>query len=356
MIKLLADASLPNLEILFQTPFKLTCYDHADMLQSELPHHDVLLCRSTLHVTPTLLEHANLTCIATASSGTCHINKKEVEQRGITLIDAKGCNAEAVRDYMLSTFAYLKQNDLLPHHISKLTVGVMGVGEVGSCIVHMLKQLGTRVVCYDPLKAEREPDFQSSSFDAFTQCDVLCIHANLHDDGENPTRHILNAQFFEAIKPNAILINAARGGLLDEQVLLSCSKPFTFCTDVYQNEPNIHPALLKRATLCTPHIAGHSIEAKINAVLKTSEAIHTLYGLRPPPRPQLPKLVNPSLTANAPWYEQALKLYNPEDETRALKGAPYPREGFITLRKAHAHRHNFSVYQPLMAQFGGHQS
>jgi erythronate-4-phosphate dehydrogenase len=340
MLKILADASLPNLDVLFQAPFTLTRYGNHRMLQNALPHHDILLCRSTLHVTPKLLENTQLTCIATASSGTDHIDATYLKTHDIALFDAKGCNAEAVTDYVRSTLAYLKQQNKLP----SLQAGVMGVGKVGSRVAKQLKQLGFSVVLYDPPKAARDSNFTSSSFEAFMQCDVLCIHANLHQDAPYPTRHALDTSFFENIKPNAVIINAARGGIVDEQALLNTTMPFIYCTDVYQNEPNINPELIAHATLCTPHIAGHSIEAKEDAVFYVSQAIHQHFNLTPPTPPTRHMVPKPISASSTTGYEHALELYNPELETNALKQAQDKHEAFLTLRKAHQQRHNFSAY------------
>jgi erythronate-4-phosphate dehydrogenase len=340
MVKILADASLPNLEVLFQAPCTLTRYSHHHILKNALPHHDILLCRSTLHVTPELLENTHLTCIATASSGTDHIDAAYLKTRDIALFDAKGCNAEAVTDYVRSTLAYLNVHNKL----SGMQAGIMGVGEVGTRVAQQFKQLGFNTVLYDPPKASRDPNFTSSSFEAFMQCDVLCIHANLHKDAPYPTQHALDASFFENIKPNTVIINAARGGIVDEHALLNTHTPLVYCTDVYQNEPDINPALVAYATLCTPHIAGHSIEAKKDAVLHVSQAIHHHLTLTPPTPPTRHAVPKPFSASSTTWYEHALALYNPADETNALKQALNKREAFITLRKAHQHRHNYSAY------------
>ena len=339
MVKILADASLPNLNLLFQAPFKLTRYNNQAMLKKALPHHDILLCRSTLRVTPQLLENTQLSCIATASSGIDHIDSAYLKAHGIALFDAKGCNAEAVKDYIRSTLACLKQHNKIPG----MQAGVMGVGEVGTRVAQQLEQLGFNVVLYDPPKAAVNSNFTSSSFEAFMQCDVLCIHANLHKDAPYPTRHALDTTFFNHLKPNTVMINAARGGIVDEQALLNTNTPLIYCTDVYQNEPHINPAIINYATLCTPHIAGHSIEAKEDAVQHVSQAIHRHVNVTPKTSPAraIPTF---STLSNATWYEHALALYNPADETHALKQARDKREAFLNLRKSHQHRHNFSIY------------
>ncbi len=325
-MKVLADASLPKLDVFFQSPFTLTTYDSEASLQAALPQHDVLVCRSTLKVTPTLLKHAKLACVATASSGTDHIDADYLQSQNIRLFDAKGSNAEAVTDYVQASLAYLKQQDLIPG--SK--VGVIGAGEVGSRVITRLQTLGFEVIAYDPLKL----DFTSCSFDKLKACQVLCIHANLHDTKPHPSRNLIDSAFLESLKPNTVIINAARGGIVNEAALLKLSKKIIYCTDVYMNEPYIHPGIIDYATLCTPHIAGHSIEAKQNAVrdLSVQLATHFNYPLAHfiPYAPRLVRSTKPPVD-----------LYNPLSETLKLKKATNKQAAFLKLRRQH-YRHHFS--------------
>jgi erythronate-4-phosphate dehydrogenase len=332
-LKILADASLPHLDDLFGEPFQLTRYSTPKMREDALPNQDILLCRSTLKVTPELLKNTHLSCVATASSGIDHIDTSYLDAKNIALFDAKGCNAEAVADYMLATFAYLHM-----HHsnLSGKCVGVMGAGEVGMRVIKRLEALNFKVLAYDPLK----PNFKSCRFEAFQACDILCIHANLHNTAPHPTKNSLDANFLNQLKPNTMIINAARGGILNEQALLDSKKNIIYCTDVYQNEPEINPSVIQYATLCTPHIAGHSIEAKSNAVLHLSQKLHTHFNLAPPESYQNTRPI-PS-NSQQTWDALALSLYNPIIETEQLKKAVLHSTAFLDLRRAHQYRHDFN--------------
>lgn len=338
-MNILADASLPHLDKLFQAPFHLTTYQDHHTLIEALPHHDVLLCRSTLQVTAKLLRNSKLTCVATATSGVDHIDLNYLKSQNIKLLDAKGCNAEAVSDYVLSTLAYLDTHHKLPGK----RIGIMGAGKVGFHVSARLRALGFEVFLYDPPKAHITPHFVSCSLEDFSSCDVLCIHANLHNTQPYPTQNFLNTVFLQSLKTNTVIINAARGGILDEHALLNLKQTLIYCTDVYQTEPKINPDIVNYALLCTPHIAGHSIEAKSNAVLHLSQALHQHFKLAPPEM-----LTYPTLTLNSPdhsWQAQALTHYNPIHETIKLKQASNKHAEFMSLRQAHRHRHNFSQYQ-----------
>jgi erythronate-4-phosphate dehydrogenase len=277
-MEILADASLPNLSRCFPAPFHLSTYNSLQTLKTQLPYHNILLCRSTLHVNEALLYNSPIQYVATASSGICHIDKDYLKARGIQLFDAKGCNAHAVADYVTATLAWLKQHQAFRGK----QAGVIGMGHVGTQVANRLQQAGFAVKYFDPYHSQPSSYPQVDSIHALNDCDVLCIHANLHHQPPYPSHNLLNAAFLSALKPNTILINAARGGIVNEADLLRLKQSLRYCTDVYLNEPDINPQIVDYATLCTPHIAGHSIEAKENAVVLLSRKIHSVVGLQIP--------------------------------------------------------------------------
>ncbi len=339
-VKILADATLPALSALFKPPFILSVYQNPAQLPALLPHNDVLLCRSTLRVDASLLDNSTLQCVATASSGVDHIDCNYLQQRNITLIDAKGSNARSVADYVIATLAAL-------HRLRKpagIRAGVIGIGEAGTQVVRRLLAAGYDVLCYDPIKAETGTTYPCCAFTELFACDVLCIHPNLHDDPPYPSMNLFNSDVLSRLKPGVIIINASRGGIIDENALLTTSTPITYCTDVYLHEPAIDARIIDFATLCTPHIAGHSIEAKQAAVVQTSQKIHQHFGLTMPPD-ALPALQTSSIIAcENTWQECILSLYNPLMDTKILKTAVDKKQAFLTRRKAHQYRHDFNCY------------
>lgn len=329
-INILADASLPELETLFKAPFVLTRYQSQQQLIDLLPDQNILLCRSTLRVDANLLTNSSIQCVATASSGTDHIDNDYLMQHNLTLFDAKGSNARAVADYVVSILS-------VHQPIGKLA-GVIGVGEVGSRVVERLQAAGFTVLCFDPLKKHQNKSHQYCSLAELTACDVLCIHANLHESLPFPSKDLLNGDFLAQLKPGVTLINASRGGIVNEEALLSMTKPLTYCTDVYNNEPSIDPRIVDISAVCTPHIAGHSIEAKQKAVIQVSQQLHRYYGLKMP----LSTVLNQHTDCQMQPF--ILNPYNPLVETRTLKVASDKKNAFLTLRKAHQYRHDFNCY------------
>lgn len=335
-MKILADVTLPHIEALFTPSFHLTVYQSEKELREQLPGHDILLCRSTLRVSAHLLQESQIQCVATASSGTDHIDKAYLKTQGITLLDAKGCNARAVTDYVLATIASVDK----AHRLMGPKAGIIGVGQVGSRVLKRLQAAGYDTLCFDPFKAQRD----YCLLEALTDCDVLCIHANLHFDPPYPSANLLSLDFLNKLKKNVVIINAARGGIVNEEALLATTTPITYCTDVYNKEPSISTKTVDYATLCTPHIAGHSIEGKLAAVELISQQLHKRYGLPCPPITKSIPCEGPVLSPLNSWQDTVLSLYNPLHETLELKAATDKKQAFLTLRQAHQHQHDFNFY------------
>ena len=341
-MKILADASLPNLSLAFKAPFILTQYTSENEVPELLPMHDILLCRSTLKVTATLLAKSAIQCVATASSGVDHVDRAYLKQHHIALFDAKGCNATAVADYVMATLAYLYQH----HLILGQKAGVIGVGEVGRRVIERLNAIGFNVICFDPPRQETDSDYPYCVLSDLTHCDVLCVHPNFHQTQPYPSANLLDFNFLTQLKAGTVIINASRGGIVCEEALLKLRQPITYCTDVYLKEPNINPKIVEFSTLCTPHIAGHSIEAKDAAIFKISQQLYEHYGLTPPTKVQSMNAVEPIALAKDNWVEEVLSLYNPLSETEFLKSVHNKKQAFLTQREAHKNRHDFSFYLP----------
>lgn len=349
-INILADASLPDLHEVFPSPFKLTLYHKASEIKIFLPDHEILLCRSTLLVNQDLISGCNsLKVVATASSGTDHIDANLLANKGIKLLDAKGSNAQAVADYVLSSLAYLKTTN----NFNGSKVGIIGAGAVGMAVATCLQSIGLNVIFYDPLKALIEPDFHGVSMADLVDCELICVHANLHSNPPFPSINLINEDVIKRLRAKTVIINAARGGIVNEEDLLNFGKSLIYCTDVYASEPYIDPRIVQFATLCTPHIAGHSIEAKQRAVVWLSQKLHAFYHLTH----SLPqeKMSQQSLTIipEPGWESMVLSLYNPYQETIKLKNAVEPLDKvFQSVRIAHNYRHELGLGYQTITKLG----
>jgi erythronate-4-phosphate dehydrogenase len=377
---ILADHSIANLDRYFPPPFSITRYINAKDIPILAKDHSILLCRSTLKVNALSIEDYPFTYIGTLSSGMDHLDLPYLHHLGTAILHAKGCNATSVVDYTTSVLAFLQvQHDIRPlqkratsskvqggtkqrtgmytevHEDSSIvptkqfadvaefpkrsikphTIGIIGAGSVGQAMHTRFTQLGIPHVLYDPLRADTDSGFQSCSLETLYQCNILCLCANLHNEGPYPSRNLINKDFIQNMRQDAVVINTGRGELVDEAAIIKTNK-IVYCTDVFHHEPNISKAIVDYATLCTPHIAGHSVEGKANALALISKQLHALYGL-PISKTKIDFTPAP-LPKN--WQKHVLSQYNPYEDTQTLKNAPNLGETFLTLRKQHL-RHGF---------------
>ena len=227
---------------------------------------DVLIVRTRTKINETLLAGSNVSLVCTATIGFDHIDTAYCEAHGIRWMSCPGCNAQAVCDYIEEAL----EESLYTIHHTPYTIGVVGVGHVGSKVAKMAERKGYTILLNDP------PKGIGVSLDSIAQkCDIITFHVPL----DKTTYHLCDAAFLSKCKPGALIINAARGGVVDEQALLASGHPFIL--DTWENEPNINPEVLAKARLASMHIAGYSVEGKRNASQMCLDAISAEFGLKP---------------------------------------------------------------------------
>ncbi len=138
----------------------------------------------------------------------------------------------------------------------------------------MAERLGMRVLLNDPPKG-----IGVSLETIARECDVITFHTPLTHTGDYPTYHLCDASFLAQCKPNALIINAARGGVVDEQALLASGREYVL--DTWENEPHIDLEVLRHARLASMHIAGYSMMGKRNATQMCLDAIARTLGYAP---------------------------------------------------------------------------
>lgn len=237
----------------------------ADQLKRS--HADVLLIRSVTWVNAELLQKTSIKWVGTLTSGIDHLDVAWLAAHDISWANAPGANAIPVVEYVLSVIAALQLRHYLPWQSVK--AGVIGAGEIGSRVVKMFQKMGFDTRVNDPLKAlaihaDAEP-FVSTPLTEFYDLDLICVHPELTRDGEFPSYHLLDDAFFKRQKTGCVLINAARGEIIETAVLRN-HKHLILCLDVWEHEPTIDLALLQQALIATPHIAGYSKQAKQRAL------------------------------------------------------------------------------------------
>ena len=238
---------------------------------------DALIVRSKTRVDQKLLEDTNVSFVGTATAGMDHFDTDYLNHALIAYSAAPGCNANSVSEYVIA--ALLNLSDRFGIVLDGMTMGVVGVGEVGSRVVQKAVALGMKVLRNDPPLelATCDPDFVSL-YDMLEESDIVTLHVPLIDKGHFPTRKLANCHFFANVKPGAIFINTSRGEVMDSDMLYHAIKHEAISRavlDVWENEPMISRELMDVVDIATPHIAGHSFEGRLNGTLAVyREACH----------------------------------------------------------------------------------
>lgn len=263
-MNIVADENIPLLNEFFADFGTITTLSGRNMRSESMRDADILLVRSVTQVNAALLkENTKLQYVGTATIGTDHIDLNYLKEASIGFSSAPGCNARAVVNYVLSALCVLTENRL--QALTDLTVAIVGVGNVGFKLRQQLEQLGIKVLAVDPFKTQTEVGALVDLSEAL-QADVVCMHTPLTSGGEHPTLHLIGAHELAQMKPNACLLNAGRGPVVDNQALLKHlenNPNFAAILDVWETEPEPKLELLDKCLLATPHIAGYSLDGKM---------------------------------------------------------------------------------------------
>jgi len=267
MIKMIADENIPHVTSAFAALGDVVTLPGRKITQADLIDSDILLVRSVTTVNQALLEGTAVKFVATATSGTNHIDINYLNQHNIVFADALGSNAMSVAQYVLSAISYWS----LQHQKSfnQLTVGIIGCGQVGSRLQHLCELFGMRTVIHDPPLATKTNPANTnrwSDMDAVLACDVISIHVPFNTTGPHATSNLISQKRIQQLKSGSLLINTSRGEVIDEEALLNRllnRSDLSLVLDVWRNEPNINLQLLAHTLIGTAHIAGYAFDGKI---------------------------------------------------------------------------------------------
>lgn len=285
-MKIYADENMPFVEAFFSyiPNAQVSRFAGRACQASTIADADVLLVRSVTDVNESLLSEAkNLKFVGTATIGTDHVDQAYLAARGIPFASSPGCNAASVGQYVLSAIKVLEQR--YGFSLQDKFVGIVGAGNTGSALANLLDGLGVKyILCDPPLAAKKalNTDQQDNGrtfaqYDTLlSECDIISFHVPIIKDGAYPTYHLFGERQLQQIKSDAILINACRGEVMDNQALLKakqqgCTNPLVL--DVWENEPHPLHALIPFADIATAHIAGYSLEGKARGTLMLFHAL-----------------------------------------------------------------------------------
>lgn len=272
-MRILADENIPLVEAFFGAHGDIRRLPGRGIDRAALGDAEVLLVRSVTDVSRELLAGSQVKFVGTCTIGTDHLDLDYFAEAGIAWSSAPGCNARGVVDWVLGSLLALAE--VHGAKLSERRYGVIGAGQVGGRLVDVLRGLGWDVrVCDPPRAAAEGGDFRSLE-EVLRECDVISLHTPLTRDGENPTRHLIDAARLKALRPGTWLINASRGGVVDNTALrihLESGADIDVALDVWEGEPEVNVRLAELCRIATPHIAGYSLDGKLRGTAQIYEA------------------------------------------------------------------------------------
>lgn len=268
-IKVVADSNIPFLEGIFEPYADIVYIDGKDIRHEDVADADALIIRTRTKCNEELLHDTKVSLIATATIGTDHIDLDYCRANGIRVYNAQGCNAGGVMQYVFTAlYGTASRNGI---KLDGMTMGIVGVGNVGKKVEHMAKYLGFKVLKCDPPRAEKEGP------EEFVSLDYLLANSNIvtmHTPLDETTKGMADRHFFELMQPGAFFINASRGEVVDEEALMEARvKLGPVIIDTWNNEPDINLKLLEMTDIATPHIAGYSFQGKQNGTASAVRAV-----------------------------------------------------------------------------------
>lgn len=263
-MRVIIDKYIPFVQEVLAPYAEVTALEPEAITAAAVRDADALIIRTRTKVDGSLLEGSAVQFVATATIGYDHIDTNYCDEHGIYWMSCPGCNAQAVCDYIEECLCELA----VPEYSM---VGVVGVGHVGSLVAKMAERKGYNVLLNDPPK-----NIGQSIREIEEKCDFITFHTPIMRAGLYPTYHLCDEDFLRHCKPNAIIVNAARGGVVDEAALLASGKRFVL--DTWENEPHMNAEVVMRAELASFHIAGYSMEGKLNASQMCLDAFSAHFG------------------------------------------------------------------------------
>lgn len=357
-MRIVADENIPYVHEAFGTLGEVVTVPGRGLRRADLAGAELLLVRSVTRVDEALLAGTPVRFVASATIGFDHIDADWLAERGIPWATAPGCNAVAAAEYV--TAAVLRAAERLGWTLAGRTAGIIGCGNVGSRVLRRLTALGLECLVNDPPRAEREGAAGFVDLDTALGADIVTCHVPLTRGGPHPTVHLLDRARLARLRPGTLLINTARGPVVDNTALLARLDAGDGCQailDVWEGEPALDPALLDRCLFGTPHIAGYSLEGRARGTEMIYQAVCRFLGVTPTWRAAdvLPPVPEPDIhlgaaaspqTAVAQAVRHAYDIEQDDATLRATLYQPRPARAaaFDRLRKEYPLRREFAGY------------
>lgn len=355
-MKIVADANMPYVRECFSSIGDVEVVGGREITSDAAADADVLLVRSITPVNAKLLAGSRVKFVGTATIGFDHVDIDYLRRNNIGFASAPGSNANSAAEYVIAALLEIAQKHGI--ELEGKSIGVVGVGNVGSRVVKKCRALGMEVLLNDPPLQRQTGDEKYLPLEELFDCDFITLHTPLTFEGQDKTYHLADEKFFKSLGKECVFINASRGAVVDSAALIAAinkGRLRSVVLDVWENEPNIDTELLKLVDIGTPHIAGYSLDGKIAGMIMIYRAVCKHFGIEPRhsiddflPEPEVPQVSldpNPSnhVETLVAAVEAVYDIKRDDVRLRRIQGTRSGRAGefFDNLRKEYPVRREF---------------
>lgn len=348
-MKIVADKNIPYLKGVAEFYGDVTYLSGSEFTKESIKDAEVLIVRTVTYFGKEILEGSKVKLICSATIGYDHIDAKYCDENGIKWTNAPGCNSSSVQQYIVSALIQISRKK--GFDLKDKTIGIVGVGNVGSKVARVAELLGMKVLLNDPPQQRVEnPDVFVDLETIKKEADIITFHTPLIKEGQDKTFHLADDLFFSSLGKKPIIINSARGGIIDTESIknaIKSDKILGAIIDCWEKEPTIDLEYMRMVDFATPHIAGYSADGKANATRMSLEAIADFYNL---PKEPISLIEEPNpdnefidlkdFPTNR-IYEAILKTYNLIDDHKRFIDNP---QAFSDLRGNYPLRREYFAY------------
>ncbi|NWF87952.1 MAG: 4-phosphoerythronate dehydrogenase [Ignavibacteriaceae bacterium] len=294
-MKIIADDKIPFLRNVLEPFAEMIYLPFTQITKNTIKNADALIIRTRTKCDENLLSGNNIKLIATATIGYDHIDTNYCNANNISWINAPGSNSSSVKQYIAAALLYFAEKRNIK--LEEVSIGIVGVGNVGSKVAEVSKILDLRTLLNDPPRERSEGKQNFISLEQLIEeSKIITFHVPLSFTGQDKTFHLADKNFFNKFSEPKTIFNSSRGEVIHTNALIDAinlSKVYFSALDVWEGEPNVNQQLLNLTNIATPHIAGYSVEGKANATAHCVNEINKYFNLGLSPNWYPSKLPDP---------------------------------------------------------------
>ena len=355
MYKFLIDENIPFALEAFSELGTVKLCSGRDINNISLKSTDILIIRSITKVNQELLRGTPVKFVGTTTIGSDHIDIQYLKKNNIGFANAPGCNADSVAEYVFA--ALLNSATVAGFSLENKSIGIIGLGNIGSRVARIALGFGMSILINDPplQRKTREPFF--ITYNEALQADIITFHVPLNLTGADKTYHMLSESQLKKFDNGKIILNASRGSVVSNNDLKNFlnRQKNKVVLDVWENEPNIDLELLNLVQTGTAHIAGYSLEGKVNGTTMIFNSLCKFLNVKKEWKPGMPEIEKAVIKyPEADTLEESInliisKIYKINSDDKKLREINRLNEEdrgkyFDQLRKKYSVRREFANY------------